>query len=290
MKTALMLAGGGARGILQVGYLKAWLELGLQYETLYCSSVGALNGLLLHQGEFDKLEDLWLNIKTDDVYLFNAFTLWNMFTPKACVFDSSPLYKLIKKYVNYDKLAANKTKMVINTTDFTNWKPYSLDIHSLNKDNIADFLRASSSPPLAFEPVHFENKILVDAGIINNYSINSAAKDGHDTMVVMTPTRVEPKAKVNNIIDMLDLMTSVPEYGYFDRELGCVEKINHIIDQVNEVLEPDFRKIKISVVIPDKPTGIELLNFNYKQDRKELIKLGYDLAKDILKRDLLSLD
>lgn len=279
---ALSLAGGGARGIISVGYLKAYHDLGLDYDTLYTSSVGTLNGLLYHQGELDKLEDLWLNIKTEDVYTFNFFTALNIFSPKACLFDSTPLFKLIKKYIDYDKLISNPRKLIINTSDFTNWGPYSKEIRDLNRNNYYDFIRASASPPIAFEPIMFEGRILVDSGMLNNYAITQAIQDGHDNIVMLSPTVREETPKISNIVDMLNLVTSIPPYGYLDREVKSVISINNIIDKINISLEPDYIKIDLKVVKPDKPTGIELLNFNYKQDRKDLIQYGYDLAKDIL--------
>ncbi len=40
---AIALGGGGARGALQVGALRAWLECGVQPEILVGTSVGAVN-------------------------------------------------------------------------------------------------------------------------------------------------------------------------------------------------------------------------------------------------------
>lgn len=109
---ALLLPGGGARGILQLGLISAYLEHN-SYDSLYCTSVGALNGILVHQGELDKLIDLWKNIRNSDVYSWN---LWNVFGPSACLFSSKPLGKLINKYVDVDKLKANPRPMYVSAT------------------------------------------------------------------------------------------------------------------------------------------------------------------------------
>jgi NTE family protein len=53
-KVALNLAGGGARGIIQFGFLKAWHELGLKYDVCFGTSAGCLNGVLYHAGDMER--------------------------------------------------------------------------------------------------------------------------------------------------------------------------------------------------------------------------------------------
>lgn len=48
--TALVLCGGGARGAMQVGFYQAIVELGLSFDLVLGSSVGALNGALIAAG------------------------------------------------------------------------------------------------------------------------------------------------------------------------------------------------------------------------------------------------
>lgn len=49
-RTALVLCGGGARGAMQVGFYQAITELGLSFDLVVGSSVGALNGTLIAAG------------------------------------------------------------------------------------------------------------------------------------------------------------------------------------------------------------------------------------------------
>lgn len=268
--------------------VRAFFDMGLDYDNLYGASVGALNGMLVHQQELDKMGDLWLKVKTEDVYNSNIFTWANIFTEKACFFDSSPLKKLIDKNLNVAKLKDNPRKFYVNTTSFKSWTAVYYDCKDLDPKDISQYLRASSAAPVGFEPIKLFNDVLVDGGIISNFNISRAVADGMDTIVVMTPTVKETGTPISNIFNVLDLMGSVPPFGYLQREINAVEHINKLIDIANIELEHDFRKIKLVVVRPPKPTNIGLLDFNYKQDRKELIQYGYDLAKEILTKELLS--
>ena len=50
----LILAGGGAKGAYQIGAWKALIELGIQIEAIAGTSIGAINGAFIAQGDFDK--------------------------------------------------------------------------------------------------------------------------------------------------------------------------------------------------------------------------------------------
>ena len=63
-KTAIVLAGGGSRGAYQIGVWKALREMGIDYQLVTGTSVGALNGVLMVQQEYDKALAVWENISS----------------------------------------------------------------------------------------------------------------------------------------------------------------------------------------------------------------------------------
>jgi len=64
----LVLEGGGAKGAYHVGAYKALMELGVEIGGIAGTSIGALNGALLVQGDLEKLEDIWVNTKSSDLF------------------------------------------------------------------------------------------------------------------------------------------------------------------------------------------------------------------------------
>ena len=48
--TALLLCGGGSRGAVEIGFAKALLENGISVDTIFSSSIGAINGAFLAAG------------------------------------------------------------------------------------------------------------------------------------------------------------------------------------------------------------------------------------------------
>ncbi|MDQ7783981.1 MAG: patatin-like phospholipase family protein [Desulfomonilaceae bacterium] len=63
----LVLSAGGARGAYQLGCWKAFRELGLSFQAVAGSSIGALNGALVCQNDWDKAYRLWIELTRTDL-------------------------------------------------------------------------------------------------------------------------------------------------------------------------------------------------------------------------------
>lgn len=274
MKLSLNLAGGGSRGILQAGYIKALSETQAKPDFVFGTSVGSLNGCMYVQGDIDRMEELWLTISNDKVYKFHFWTVPQILFSRNHLYDSSPLGQLIDKFVDFEKLRAKGSHFKITATNVTDWKTESYGPTDLTEEEFKTFLLASASPPMCFPPVEFRGKLYGDGGLINNFNVSNAVRAGADYVLVMTPT-VREDTKVNNMIDMFNLLVSIPEYCYLDRELSFLDKINDI-----QAPFPNLREIKHFVLRPPEGSGIGLLDFQYKgMDRKELMQRSYELAR-----------
>ena len=254
---------------------------------LFGASVGTLNGIMVHQNDLDTMEKMWLEIKTSDVYKWNPWDIIKPFTERACLYDSSPLDKLIKKTVNYPKLLSNKKPFYIATTDLVSMSRLNLEIRDmLDLSELLTYIKGSASPPVYFDAKNFRGTLIGDGGLANNFGIVDMINNGCDTIVILYPKNYPKDPKINNILEALGVVTSVPSYAYLDREMKGVEKVNSFIDTVNIQVEPDFKKIKLVLVRPDVPMDIPLLDFNYKYDRRELMKYAYALAYTTLQKEL----
>lgn len=60
----LALEGGGAKGAFHLGVVKAFLEEGYTFDGITGTSIGALSGALIAQGDFEKCYRLWESIET----------------------------------------------------------------------------------------------------------------------------------------------------------------------------------------------------------------------------------
>lgn len=67
----IVLEGGGARGAYQIGAYKALAEEGIEVRGVAGTSVGALNGAIIAQGNFEKAYELWHDISYSKVIKAN---------------------------------------------------------------------------------------------------------------------------------------------------------------------------------------------------------------------------
>lgn len=287
-KVGLCLAGGGAKGILSSGMVKAFHDLGMEYDVLAGISVGALIGSVLHQGDFDRVIPLWMNIKSSDVFKWSPWEFYKPFTNKSCLYDSNPLEKLLKKNVNPIKLRSNPKPFYVGTTDLKMKRNMVLPISDLeDPEEIIQFLKASASPPIFFPPVNFRGSTLGDGGVADNYNIDVLRDEDCDTIIVFYPTHNVIDPVIDNIKEMLEVVISTPNNSLLFKETKAISKVNKIIDQFDDQ-DPTLKKINLIVVSPNKPIDVGLLDFDYKDTkykREDLVKIGYESAYEAL-RDL----
>lgn len=274
LKLACCFAGGGSRGIIQAGYAKALIESGRVPDFIFGTSVGALNACMFVQGDADKLYELWTTVKNKQVYQFHFWTIAQLLLNRNHVYDSSPLKELIDKFIDFPRLQDRGLNFQITATNLTDWKTESYGPRDLTEQEFKTFLLASASPPMAFPPVQFRGKQYGDGGLINNFNTSNAVKAGADFILILTPT-VRDDTKINNMIDMFNILTSLPEYCYLDRELAYLDKINEV-----QAPYPNLREIKHGVVRPERSSGIGLLDFDMSGiDRVQLMSLSYESAR-----------
>lgn len=291
-KVGVSLVGGGAKGIVQGGMYEALLNFGIKYDSLYGVSVGALNGTIIHQGDFDKLKPLWMSIRNSDVYKFEPWNLYRLLNSSKGVYNSEPLVKLLSKYVDFNKLKSNPKDFTLNCTDAVrkvNWPMKLVDFED-SKDYLT-FLRASASPPIFFDFVNYRGTPTCDGGLVSNFNIHTAVKDGCDTVFLLYPTNEPPdKDGISNIKENLEFVISAPSFAFLDREIKSVEKINELITRVKIKCGPaleDIRTIDLILIIPQVQLKMGLLDFEYKNvpyTREQLWQIGYDSAMKVLER------
>ena len=72
MPYGLVLAGGGAKGVYQIGAWKALRELGIAVDCVVGTSVGAMNGALVALGLYDEAEALWKSMSIERGFQLSA--------------------------------------------------------------------------------------------------------------------------------------------------------------------------------------------------------------------------
>ncbi len=263
MRTALLLAGCGARMIIQAGMIKAFVQMGLQYDGLYGTSAGALNGAMLHAGDLAGLLDLVMAVRNKNVY--NLAAPWNPWTRNASLYDTAPLAKLIDKYVEPAKIRANPKPFVLNATNLSGGQGLRYMAAGMTDIELKRRLLQSASIPGLFPLQWVGDVAFADGGLTNDYCVEEAWLDGYERIIVLT-AMVAETARIRNVVDAVGQLISVGIESQLAREVAAATRGG----------------AQVIVVKPDRPTNIGIIDFDYKQDRKALVQWGYNLAEAAL--------
>ncbi len=215
-KRALVLAGGGSRGAYQIGVWKALRQLGISFDIVTGSSVGALNGALMVQDDFDAGLELWENISSKDVMTDiltdeslaekNASTVWRTFirdTLEQGGCDITPLENTLRRLLDEPRFRSSPIEYALVTVEYPNMKPLELRKEDIPEGQVCDYLLASSACFPAFKFKEINGTKYIDGGYHDNLPMNLALKMGAEEIIAvdlqaMGITR-RPKIEAENL-------------------------------------------------------------------------------------------
>ena len=191
--TAFVLSGGGARGALQVGALRALLEHGERPDVVVGTSIGAWNGSWLARtptlAGLEALANVWRGLSTARVllgrdlpanYPQQALTGLLMFTAlRRLTRGSSSLYgdeglrQLLDRLVGNITFADLALPFSVVATDLSHG-----DRAVFDSGPLAPVLLASSAIPGVFPPVRIGDSVYSDGGTVDSCSLETALQLG----------------------------------------------------------------------------------------------------------------
>lgn len=231
-KVALVLGGGGARGIAHVGVIMALEELRVPVDLIAGTSMGALVGGMLATGmsaeEINTIAttidwtdtfqddiprtDRPLRRKRDDALGLYAAKIGlgeeSSILPRAAITGQKVDF-LLESIVGYRTRSDDFDELPVP------FRAVAVDIIAgevavLAEGNLARAMRASMSLPGVFDPVELENGLLVDGGVLMNLPVSVARDMGADVVIAVDVGEpLGPKEKIRNIVQILYQMTSV---------------------------------------------------------------------------------
>ena len=304
MKRAICLSGGGAKGAYQIGVFLALKRLGIKYDIVTGTSVGALNGVLFVQNDLLKGIKLWRNMNFDIVFnndILKEFN--NLEKPKDIIkmyasnsiknggLDTENLEKISHKLLNPKKFFNSNIDFSISTYNLTKLKPEKINKKDMNENNILDYILASSSCYPAIKKRKINNDEYIDGGILDNLPINSALDMGATEIIaidlkapgIKEPVKnkniniitIEPKNNIGNFLNFNKYNARrAIKFGYFDT-LKAYNKLdgNYYTFKKNHLIKNDMKYA--NKVIKNLRNIIKDDN-NFKKDitLKRFIKIG----------------
>ena len=228
-KVALVLSGGGAKGLAHIPLLQALDSLGIVPDLVVGTSMGSIVGGLYAMGySGDSIANIALSanwnsllggsVSLSDVgveeksefkrYLFDLNLVNGKPIIDAAILNDQNLRELLSELTypvygidNFDNLAIPYRAVA---TDVVNGKEVVLD-----RGSLAIAMRASMSIPSVFKPIEYKETLLVDGGILNNFPTDIAKQLNADIIIGSdVGGGMLPKEKLTDPITIL-LQTSM---------------------------------------------------------------------------------
>jgi NTE family protein len=228
-KVVLVLSGGGAKGIAHIPLLQALDSLHIVPDLIVGNSMGSVIGGLYAMGySGDSIEKITKKIEWDKL-LGGGLSLKNVSVEEKSEFqrylvgigikDGKPTsMSSILNDQNLREYLSELTFPVYNVRDFDKlsipFRAMATDLVYgkeiiLSKGSLAYAMRASMSLPAVFKPMPYDETILVDGGVMNNFPTDIAKQMGADIIIGSdVGGGMEPKDKLNSFITVL-LQTSM---------------------------------------------------------------------------------
>ncbi len=220
-RTALVLAGGGTRGAVQIGMLQVLTEHGFVPDRIYGSSVGAVNGAAFagdptREG-VQRMTEIWRSLTRESVYPQGRLHgPWLYVQQRDSVFVNAGLRKVIEEGIGFERLEDAVIPVEVVATSLTDgrerWFTYGPAVEAV---------LASSAIPAIFPPVEIDEERFIDGSVVDNVPILRAIDGGATRIVVLlcAPPAFTPASPRRPVEAMLNaLLISI--HARFARDMA----------------------------------------------------------------------
>jgi len=229
---ALVLMGGGARGLAHVGVLRVLEKNGLVPDIIAGTSMGAIVGGLFAAGlSGTELTEMLSGLRIDKYIgkpsrhnlfkrprnLFEYVMLSdykNRFFGRIGLEKEDAIETYLKSCVGDVRIEDLPIKFVCNAVDLVSGKEVLF-----TEGPLAKALRATMSLPLVFTPVRMRGMLLLDGGILNSAPVEAAANAGAEVTVLVDihrPLKKMAPGKLKNTFQVVQRMIDVAWAASFE--------------------------------------------------------------------------
>lgn len=268
-QAALILEGGGMRGLYTAGILDYFIERDVRFAKVYGVSAGCLNGANYVAGQKGRSLSTFTDYLGDERYssMKNLVKTGNMY-------DIDFVYNQIPNRLNpYDYEAfensgtdfyAVVSNIVTGKAEYQLCKNMRLDMN---------YVRASASLPLLAKPVVIKGKRYLDGGICDSIPLYKSVSDDNEKNVVILTQHKGFVKQPNNEMGMNKLT-----YRHYPKFITALEIRHLMYNNETAYVEKQEKAGKAFVIQPAAPLAVSRLEKDADK-LKALHTQGYEDGK-----------
>jgi NTE family protein len=206
MKMGLALGGGAIRGLAHIGVIKVFKKHQIPIDFIAGTSMGgAIGGLVAAGIDIEEIEEFVLTTP--------SYRLMDLGIRKRGILAGNKIYAMLIQFLEQKGLGD------IRIEDLQiPFRAVSVDLMNGNvfvfeEDSLVLAIRATTSVPGIFSPVHYRGKVLVDGGVLNNLPADLLRAAGMDIVVAVDVEREHEEQEPRNLFEVIyrsfTIMTTV---------------------------------------------------------------------------------
>ena len=270
--TALVLEGGGLRGVFTCGVLDCFMDHGVRFPFTVGVSAGACNGLSYMSGQRGRAKKSNIDLMEEHHYVGFKYLL-----TQGCIMDFKLLFEdFPEKIIPYDYEAyfSNPDRFVMVTTNCITGKAEYFEEKN-SSERVMDIVRASSSLPFVSPITYVDGIPMLDGGIVDSIPVEYAINQGYDKLVVIL-TRNKGYRKKESRMPLAKVT-----YKKYPNLRKALQERNATYNRTMDLIERLESEGKITVIRPFKPVEVGRMEKDTSKLRA-LYQEGYDVAKRLL--------
>jgi NTE family protein len=249
---ALVLSGGGARGIAHIGAIEELEKQGFNITSIAGTSMGALVGGIYAMGKLDVYKEWLCTLDKMKMFRLVDFTFRGQGLVKG-----EKLFNKLHELIDDCNIEDLKIPYAAVASDIINKKEVVF-----TQGSVLQAIRASIAIPTILAPVKTADGLLVDGGVVNNLPIDRVKRSPGDILAVVNVNALIPaekpvaredepatkhpvyQEKIRGFYDYLHKINPLShevQFGYFDILNKTISLINYHNCQLSlEMYSPDI--------------------------------------------------
>lgn len=243
---ALVLSGGGARGMAHIGVLKVLEKNNIVPNIIIGTSAGALVGGMYAAGKLVDFEKMLASKSQKDIRRMAAFR-----PREGGLINPDRFEREIRKIVGDKKIEELEKKFYSTAVDILTGKELKMD-----KGDLSQAILASSTIPLLLPPVKKDGMLLVDGGLNNPLAIHDGFESANKVIAVAIERNLKDMQKKEkyNFVDIAERTLTILQNDIIETSLKKYKKNLVVIRLVVNLDTLDFHKSKEAIEIGEKET------------------------------------